>query len=196
MKKRFVTIFSLISIMCFAQNSEQKIKLSAELSYPIVVDKQYFKSYIGYADLGIVLSVLSKNDIDYGLRINSSFYSNEMKDVVYKDIPEVQYKIKATTLLLQPKLFTRYTGLNRITAEIGFGLSILLNDQEVNDKNVTIEGVNNDIGISSYMSMNYHFSKSVSAFLMYDLTFLESEDQSESNNINLVKIGLGYRLIK
>lgn len=187
MKRNFVVIILLfVGIKSFAQDS----KISLELSYPFPIDNNFIgQSFDGIIDLGAHYRFTELKPFKVGASVNGSVLINDIGS-----------GLKTTSYIIQPRLFgeLNIASLNKIHPSLGIGYSIMILDfsgssaSNIQSSNDTETGINLNTGIA------YDITKKLLIKLQYDFIKFskpdEALDTSFNTNVNLLKLGLGYRL--
>jgi len=190
--KLFLTVLLLIGSKLFAQDS----KVSLELNYPIATDNNFFgKNYNGIIDVGVDFKFLDLNAITIGAALNAGVFTNNSNN-------EFQ-TFKVTSYVIQPRMVGELDieTISRLHPSVGIGYTIMvfdgtgvnnINGLDVLGANDTQSGFNLNFGIA------YDISKRLFAKVQYDFVKLNVDnripDIKFNTNVNILKIGLGYRL--
>ncbi|AOW20581.1 outer membrane protein [Urechidicola croceus] len=193
-KKLLLTIAVLFSLPFFAQYSN----FSIELNYPIPIDKNFIgKNFNGIADLGFKYKFSSAKTLNIGASINSSLLANK----TINNRPSFEL----TVFSIQPRLFAELSSetLENFRPSIGLGYTFMIfsifdknnfNPQNPNGPvdSETYSGLNLNLG------MSYDISNQFYGQIQYDFVKLGSDsdftDSKYNSNVNILKIGVGYRL--
>ncbi|WP_115462953.1 outer membrane beta-barrel protein [Winogradskyella aurantiaca] len=193
MKLLRLTVFTLVlSLNLCAQN----YKWFVNLNYPITIDKNFIgENYTGFIDLGLRYYLAEFEYLSLGASFNTSILANNDN----LDITSLG-NYKAIAFGLQPKItiLGKIPTLEVLHPFLGVGYSFYL---------FSITGVNPGLGIVengetlSGLSFNGGFDIDISdhviIHLEYYFTRLQRSnlvpDTRYNKNINLVKLGAGYR---
>ncbi|MBW1298180.1 outer membrane protein [Aquimarina litoralis] len=173
-----VLIFSLKS---FSQDS----KISLEVNYPIPLGDNFIgKSYDGIADIGIDYKFFNKSLFNVGASLNGGVFLNNSFD-----------NITTTAYTIQPRVFTELKVLSKIRPSLGIGYTIIVFNIS-GDSN--LETPSTESGLNLNLGITYDITKKIFAQVQYDFSSLSTSDDvpdiSFNTQIQLLKIGVGYRL--
>ena len=181
----------LFTLYGYSQDSN----LHIELNFPVPVDKNFVgENYNGTIDFGAGYRFFEFKKVKIGLSLNTGFYrDNDNTDTGF-DRREV------TFVAYQPRIFGEFfleeDGKFRPRLGLGYtSLRFKITDLpsnfigEIEDTD-TRGGFNLNVGVSFY------FTPKLFGLLQYDFVRLGNEstvvDETFSNNVNLLKIGVGY----
>lgn len=192
MKQKLVLAFVLIfTIKSFAQDS----KFSIEASYPIPSDNNFIgENYTGLVDVGINYRFLEFASVNIGASIHMGILKNTKSSI--PDIDIVAH-------IIQPVLFAELDleTMDKFHPALGLGYAFIIFDasgtlmgEEIHhiDETLTTDGLHINLGalyeISDkwYVKAQYNFIKARPEGEALDIKY--------NKNINILKIGLGYRL--
>ncbi|KZS41845.1 hypothetical protein AWE51_20845 [Aquimarina aggregata] len=166
----------------FSQDS----KVSFELNYPIPVGDNFIENgYNGIIDLGVDYKFANLNPVNIGVSLNGGLLKNNVGD-----------DFKITSYTLQPRIFGELNleSLPKIHPSIGIGYTVMIFDvsRPLDDDVDNQNGFNLNFGVS-YDINNRFFTQ-----IQYDFIKLGKEDDipntSFNRNVNILKVGLGYKL--
>lgn len=194
MKQNLLMTFLLIfTIKLFSQDS----KFSIELNYPIPIDDNFIgKNYNGIIDAGLKYRFVNLDFINIGAAFNAGMYKNTKKDRVQP--------FDVTTYIFSPKIYAEFNikSITKIRPSLSLGYSIINARADVdrfnNQNNLSISSSENENGINLNLGVAYDITDKLFAQVQYDFIKIgvdnEVPDIKYNTNINILKIGLGYRL--
>ncbi|SDH72865.1 outer membrane protein [Winogradskyella thalassocola] len=191
-RKIALFIIGLVSIVGYSQDS----KLNVELSYPIVVDDNFVgRNYNGIVDLGLKYRFLALNAIHIG----GSFHVGYLKNSKTERVQPIDVNL----FTIQPRIFAELhiPSLPKFYPSVGLGYSVFVfkpvNNQPSLNPNTTYES-ENESGFNINLGIAYDISRKVLIQIQYDFVKFgidnDVPDITYNSNINILKIGLGYRL--
>jgi len=184
MKQTFLlTLLLIFSIKSFSQDS----KFSLELNYPIPTDNNFVgESYNGIIDIGADYRIAKLNPVNIGISLNSGvLVNNEFHD------------FKVISYVIQPRIFGELDleSIDRFHPTIGLGYTIMVfnaSGTNLPDASDTESGFNFNFGLA------YDMTEKLFVQAQYDFVKLgvdnDIPDIKFNTNVNILKIGLGYRL--
>lgn len=182
----------IISIHSYSQDS----KFSLELNYPAPMGENFVgENYTGIIDLGADYRIANLNPIHIGVSINGGvLLNNSNQNNGLQDF-------KVTTYAIQPRIFGELNleSIAKIHPAIGLGYTIMIFDAsgtnngfDVSDSSDTKTGININFGLA------YDISEKLFVQAQYDVIKLKEDNEVPNTkfntNVNILKIGLGYRL--
>ena len=191
-QKIFIASFFFFSFYAFSQDSE----LSIELNYPYATRDNFLGNQLnGLVDIGAKYFFSEIAPVSLGASMNAAlFHFQSNGNTMFTD-----YKI--TSFLIQPRFVSQVQLKNWTDFRpfIGLGYSFLitrvtgtLRAADVSAASNTRSGLNANIGFSLKMT------RRLFAQIQYDFIHLAPLEGIEANsfntNVNLVKVGLGFRL--
>ncbi len=191
-QKLLLTLVLILTIKTFSQES----KFSLELNFPIPVDNNFVgENYNGIIDIGIDYRIANLNPINIGVSLNSGvLVNNSNQNNGLQDF-------KVTSYVIQPRLFGELDleSIEKLHPSVGLGYTIMVfnssgtnNGFDVSDTNDTQSGINFNFGLA------YNITEKLFAQVQYDFIKLgvdnDTPDTKFNTNINILKIGFGYRL--
>lgn len=190
-RKIILLVLCLISFESYAQNS----KFNIELSYPLPIDDNFLGSnYNGITDLGLRFRFLELDAISIGGSLNIGYFKNSKSDRVQP--------FDVNLFTIQPRVFAELnlSTIPKFHPSVGLGYSILnyriANNQPVLNQNVSNENMN-ESGFNINAGVAYDISDKIIIIVQYDFVKITLDDNvpdiTENTNINIFKIGLGYR---
>lgn len=193
-QKLFLIVLLIFTITSFSQN----LKFNLELNYPIPIDNNLIgKNYNGIVDLGAKYRFLNFAFLNVGASLNAGMFKNSKKERVQS--------FDVTTYIIQPKMFAELNleFLTRLHPSIGLGYSFLsFNASDIDrfnlEDNFSVSSSETESGVNLNFGIAYDITSKIFAQLQYDFIKLGVDDEvpdiKYNTNINILKIGLGYRL--
>lgn len=193
MKQKLLVILLLIfTIKSFSQDS----KFSLELNYPIPIDKNFVgENYSGIVDFGADYRFASLSPVNIGVSLNGGvLVNNSNQNNGFQDF-------KVTSYIIQPRIFGELDmeAIEKFHPTVGLGYTIMIfqasgtnNGFDVSGGSDTLSGINFNFGLA------YDITEKLFAQIQYDFVKLvvdnDVPDTKFNTNVNILKIGLGYRL--
>lgn len=181
MKKLLFLITVLIfSLKSFSQDS----KISLEVNYPIpMADNFIGEFYNGIADIGIDYKFFNKSAFNLGASLNGGVFVNDSFQ-----------NVTTTAYIVQPRLFGELIVLDKIRPSLGIGYTII-GFNVSGDSN--LETPSTEGGLNLNLGIAYDITKKIFAQVQYDFSSISAPndipDTSFNTQIQLLKIGIGYR---
>ena len=193
MKHKFIV---LLLLAIFTKSFAQDSKFSIELNYPLAIDNNFIgDDYSGIIDLGIDYKFTKLSPIDIGVSLNSSLMVNN------SNLNSGSVDFKVTTYIIQPKLFGELNieSLKALHPSVGLGYTFMVFDPSGTISGVDVSGENDtQSGFNFNLGLAYDLSEKLFAQIQYDFVKLnppsDVPDITFNTNVNILKIGLGYRL--
>tara|TARA_B110001450_G_C17407280_1_gene394236 strand:+ start:59 stop:637 length:579 start_codon:yes stop_codon:yes gene_type:complete len=190
-QKILLTLLLIFSIKSFSQDS----KFSIELNYPIPIDKNFVgENYDGIIDLGAKFKFVELNPLNLGASLNSGILVNDSR-------PNNEFQdFKITTYLIQPRIFAELDieSIKSFHPFIGIGYTFIIFDAKGTQNGFDISGGSQtQSGLNIDFGVGYDITNKLSALVQYDFIKIGADevlDIKYNTNINILKIGLGYRL--
>ena len=192
----FYAFLFIISINTFSQET----KLTIEANYPLTAGENFIgKNYKGIADAGVKYRFSNSNLINLGTSINGSLlkYSFKVQD---EFADPFDYRVNA--YVIQPRIFAEITiaSMEKFHPSAGLGYSFIIFNVSGPDpldfSNETANDTQN--GVNLNVSAGYDLTAKIFIQLQYDFIKLGTANDIPHNpfntNVNLVKIGLGFRI--
>lgn len=188
----FLTLLLIFTIKSFSQDS----KFSLELNYPVPIDENFVgKNYSGIIDLGAKFRLAELNPLNLGVSLNSGILINDSR-------PNNEFQdFKITAYLIQPRIFAELDieSVKSFHPSVGLGYTFIIFDAkgtqngfDISDGSQTQSGLNINLGIA------YDINDKLFAQVQYDFVKISLENEipdiKYNTNVNILKIGLGYRL--
>lgn len=191
-QKLLLTLLLIFSIKSFSQDS----KFSFELNYPIPIDNNFIgKNYNGIIDVGVDYRIANLNPVNIGISLNGGILTNNSNQ------NKAFQNFKVTSYVIQPRIFGELDleSIDKFHPSVGLGYTIMVfdasginNGLDVSDANDTQSGFNFNFGLA------YGITEKLFVQVQYDFIKLEVDNDASdikfNTNVNLLKIGLGYRL--
>lgn len=191
-QKLLLTLLLILTIKTFSQDS----KFSLELNYPIPIDKNFVgENYSGIIDLGAKYRFVNLNPINIGVSFNGGIVVNNSNQ------NNGFQHFKVTSYVIQPRIFGELNleSIKKVRPTVGLGYTIMVfeasgtnNGFDVSDASDTSSGFNFNFGLA------YDITEKLFAQVQYDFIKLgvdnDVPDMKYNTNVNILKIGLGYRL--
>ncbi|MEW4923319.1 outer membrane beta-barrel protein [Algibacter sp. 2305UL17-15] len=194
MKQILLIVLLFFTFISFSQNS----KFSLELNYPLPIDDNLIgRNNNGIVDAGLKYSFSNLRLLNIGASLNAGIYKNSKDDRVQP--------FDVTTYLIQPKIFAELNikSLTSLHPSIGLGYTFLsANVSDITSfnmgNNASVSSSETESGINFNLGLAYDISKKLFVQAQYDFVKIgvdeDAPDIKYNTNINLFKIGLGYRL--
>jgi opacity protein-like surface antigen len=191
-QKLLLTLLLIFSIKSFSQDS----KFSFELNYPIPIDNNFIgKNYNGIIDVGVDYRIANLNPVNIGISLNGGILTNNSNQ------NKAFQNFKVTSYVIQPRIFGELDleSIDKFHPSVGLGYTIMVfdasginNGLDVSDANDTQSGFNFNFGLA------YGITEKLFVQVQYDFIKLgvdnDASDMKFNTNVNILKIGLGYRL--
>lgn len=184
-------------IICFVstKNYSQDSKINIELSYPIPIDKNFVgKNFNGIVDLGLKFRFLEFNIVNIGGSLNTGYLKNSKSDRVQP--------FDVNLFTIQPRVFAELNlpSIPKFHPSIGLGYSIFMfkpvNNRTAFESNISTESIN-ESGLNINTTLAYDITDEILVIVQYDFVKIgvdnDVPDITYNTNINILKIGLGYR---
>ncbi len=193
MKQKFLlTLLLIFSIKSFSQDS----KFSLELNYPIPIDNNFVgENYNGIIDIGADYRIANLNLVNIGISLNGGVLMNNSNQ------NNSFQNFKVTSYVIQPRIFGELDleSIDKFHPTVGLGYTIMVfnasgtyNGFDVSDASDTQSGFNFNFGLA------YDITEKLFVQAQYDFVKLgvdnDVPDIKFNTNVNILKIGLGYRL--
>lgn len=191
LQKVILLLIGLISIKGLAQDS----KMSIELSYPLPIDNNFVgDNYNGIIDLGFKYRFLELNSISIGGSLNIGYLKNSKK--------AQNQPFDVNLYSVQPRIFAELNleSIPKIHPSIGLGYSLLyfkvVHNAAVFNSNISTNN-QNESGLNINAGLSYDLTDKFMIQAQYDFVNIgvdnDIPDITYNKNINILKIGLGYR---
>ncbi|MBP0903602.1 outer membrane protein [Mariniflexile gromovii] len=191
-QKSLLVLLLFFSIKSFSQNS----KFSLELNYPIPIDKNFVgENYSGIIDLGAKFRFAELNILKLGASLNSGILVNDSR-------PNNEFQdFKITAYLIQPRIFAELDmeSIKSFHPFIGLGYTFIIFDAKGTQNGFDISGGSQtQSGLNINLGIAYNITDKLFAQVQYDYVKISLENEipdiKYNTNVNILKIGLGYRL--
>ncbi|KQC29383.1 hypothetical protein AAY42_05300 [Flagellimonas eckloniae] len=169
----------------------QKGKFSAALSYPLPFGDTYFKeNYTGNIDVGAQYRFANSEFLNFGVSANASFYAFENENFTTQ--PDINARF------VQPRLFGELH-VGRLRVQVGGGYSFAtFSTENALEPGRTEKVKDNTNGPNINAAVSIDIVKGLFVVAQYDYikisAFGSLEDIDFNRQVNLFKVGLGYRL--
>lgn len=195
-QKLFYTLLLLTAIHTFSQET----KFSIEANYPFTMGENFIgNNYKGVADAGIKYRFTDVKLVNLGLSINGSLLKYNFK--VQDDFSEpFDYKVNA--YFIQPRIFAELiiTSIEEFHPSASLGYSFILfnvtGPDPLDFSNETAK--DSQDGINLNVALAYDLTEKIFIQLQYDFIKLGTSNDipntTYNTNVDLVKIGLGFRI--
>ena len=195
-QKLFYTLLLLTAIHTFSQET----KFSIEANYPFTMGENFIgNNYKGIADAGIKYRFTDVKLVNLGLSINGSLLKYNFK--VQDDFSEpFDYKVNA--YFIQPRIFAELiiTSIEEFHPSASLGYSFILfnvtGPDPLDFSNETAK--DSQDGINLNVALAYDLTEKIFIQLQYDFIKLGTSNDipntTYNTNVDLVKIGLGFRI--
>ena len=192
-QKLLLTFLLIFTIKAFSQDS----KFSIELNYPIPIDDNLIgRNYNGIVDAGIKYRFVNLDYMNVGVSFNAGMYKNSKNDRVQP--------FDVTSYIFSPRIYSEFKikSISKLRPYVGLGYSILKFKADVDrfnsQNNLSISSSESENGINLNFGIAYDLTNQLFAQIQYDFIKIgvnsEIPDIKYNTNINILKIGLGYRL--
>ena len=195
-QKLFYTLLLLTAIHTFSQET----KFSIEANYPFTMGENFIgNNYKGVADAGIKYRFTDVKLVNLGLSINGSLLNYNFK--IQDDFSEpFDYKVNA--YFIQPRIFAELiiTSIEEFHPSASLGYSFILfnvtGPDPLDFSNETAK--DSQDGINLNVALAYDLTEKIFIQLQYDFIKLGTSNDipntTYNTNVDLVKIGLGFRI--
>ncbi|MHB0756959.1 outer membrane protein [Polaribacter sp. M15] len=192
MKHQLILVFLIIfSIKSFSQNS----KFSIELNYPIPIDENFIgENFNGIIDAGLKYRFTNLDLLSIGASFNYGILKNSKNDRIGL--------IDVTAFSMQPRIFAELNSesISRFHPSVGLGYTFMtFNASDTESFNSNSSSLSQtESGFNLNLGMAYDITNELFIEVQYDFIKIgvdnEIPDIKYNTNINILKIGLGYRL--
>ncbi len=192
-KKLLLCLLLIFSLNSFSQESN----FSLELNYPITVDQNFIgKGYNGLVDLGLKYRFLDFDYINLGASANGGLFKTARNGM----LNQRDY----TAFIIQPRVFVELDSENisKFHPGVGLGYSVVILNAHIvagdrpGETYETTASYSKG-GFNLNLGMAYDMTKRFFVQVQYDFIKLGADDRvlniKYNTNINILKIGLGYR---
>tara|TARA_R110002049_G_scaffold237427_1_gene410520 strand:+ start:393 stop:974 length:582 start_codon:yes stop_codon:yes gene_type:complete len=191
-RKLVLLIICFITIESYSQDS----KISVELNYPIPIDKNFIgDNYNGIIDLGLRYRFLEFNVIKIGGSLNTGYLKNSEKGH--------NQPFDVNLFTIQPRVFAELNlpSIPKFHSSIGIGYSMYMfkpvNNRALSNSNISTKSTN-ESGLNINTGVAFDITDKIMVQIQYDFVRIAVDDNvpdiKYNTNINILKIGLGYRL--
>jgi opacity protein-like surface antigen len=191
-QKLLLALLLIFSIKSFSQDS----KFSLELNYPVPIDENFVgKNYSGIIDLGAKFRFAELNPLNLGASLNSGILVNDSR-------PNNEFQdFKITAYLIQPRIFAELDieSIKSFHPSVGLGYTFIIFDAKGTQNGFDISGGSQtQSGLNINLGIAYDINDKLFAQVQYDFVKISLESEipniKYNTNVNILKIGLGYRL--
>ena len=184
-------LFIVLLLLCIKLFSQES-KFSLELNYPIPIDNNFVsENYNGIIDVGLKYRFSNIDFLNIGASINASIFIDS-----YHDVP---FAVNIHTI--QPRIFSELDleSLSKFHPAIALGYTFITSNAG-GDENINPfangSGKNGG-GYNLNLALVYDLTNRLFAQIQYDFIKIgvdnEVPDIKYNTNINVLKLGLGYR---
>ncbi|WP_037349058.1 outer membrane beta-barrel protein [Sediminibacter sp. Hel_I_10] len=192
-QKLLLALLLIFSMKSFSQDS----KFSLELNYPIPIDENFIgKNFNGIIDAGLKYRFVNLEVISIGAAFNAGMYKNTKGDRVQP--------FDVTTYIFSPKIYAEFNmkSITKLHPSLGLGYSVINSKADVyrfnNQNNFSVSSSEKENGVNLNLGVAHDITNKLFAQVQYDFIKIsvdnEVPDIKYNSNINILKIGLGYRL--
>lgn len=196
MKQKLLLAFLLIvTIKTFSQDS----KFSLEANFPIPIGDNFLgENYSGIVDVGAKYRFLQNDLLNLGASINFGYVQNTKSGAT-----DLNQLFDVKILPIQPRIFAEFNipNLESLHPQVGLGYSILIYNAKadgINTSNLPADIDDNESGFNFNLGLAYDLSDQFFLQVQYDFIKIGVEngvpDISYNTNINIVKLGVGFRI--
>lgn len=195
-QKLLYTLLLITSIHTFSQET----KFTIEANYPFTMGENFIgNNYEGIADVGFKYSFTDAKLVNLGLSVNGSLLNYNFK--VQDDFAE-PFNYKVNAYFIQPRIFAEFTivSIEKFHPSAGLGYSFILfnvvGPDPLDFSNETAK--DSQSGINLNVAVAYDLTEKIFIQLQYDFIKLGTANDipntAYNTNVDLVKIGLGFRI--
>lgn len=191
MKKTYLFLVLTFTLTAFSQDS----KMSLEVNYPVSFGDNFMANYTGIIDLGAKYRFIKKENVNFGVGINTSLLSFENTNNPFTQ----NYTMYA--IPIQPKVFAEFNikPLPKLHPYASLGYSFILFQASGSNNGTSISGYNEtQSGINLNLGLAIDVTKSLFLSGQYDYIKVNTPngvpESSFNTNVSLFKFGLGVRL--
>jgi len=173
----------------------QTSKYSIEANYPIPIGNNFLgEDAYGIIDVGLKYRFVALNPVKIGISINGGVLvdnSNQNKS------PQ-DYLI--TTYIIQPKMFAELdiASIEKLHSFLGIGYTFVNVQLSGSNNGMDVSGESDSLnGFSLNFGIIYDLTYKVFIQAQYDFTKLNIDDVPDiefNTNVNLLKVGIGFRI--
>ncbi|MEN3322166.1 outer membrane beta-barrel protein [Mariniflexile soesokkakense] len=186
-----MTLLLIFTIKSFSQDS----KFSLELNYPIPIDKNFVgENYDGIIDIGAKFRFVDLKLVNIGASLNGGLLVNNTND------SNGSINVKVNSYLVQPRIFAELDSeIVKIHPFIGLGYTFMVFDASGTNNGFDVSGASEtQSGLNLNLGIAYDITNSVFVQVQYDYIKIKVDngvpDMKYNTNVNILKIGIGYRL--
>jgi opacity protein-like surface antigen len=190
LKNLFLIVLITNCFLSFGQNSN----FSLEANFPYTFGDNFVdEGYNGVADLGLKYSFAQYSALDLGASLNVGAFIRD--DSRFDGGPN----INGNAIIFQPRVFASFqlNGFPQIHPMVGLGYSIFtFNIKGENFAGADFQENTSDDGINLNLAVAYDIAARWFLQLQYDYVRLSARDVRKTpynQNVNILKLGIGYR---
>ncbi|MEK6152004.1 outer membrane beta-barrel protein [Flavobacteriaceae bacterium 3-367] len=179
-----------ITLSCTLFGLAQKGKFSGALSFPIPIGDNFVnENYKGIIDLGAQYRFFTTEFFNLGASVNASFYEFENENFTVQ--PDINARF------IQPRVFGELH-VGRLRVQVGGGYTFTsFRTENALGPGQTEKVRDNSEGPNANAAISFDVFKGLFVMAQYDYikidTFGSLADNDFNKQIDLVKLGLGYR---
>ena len=193
-----LTLSLILTIKSFSQDS----KFSIELNYPIPKDNNFFgENYNGIIDFGVDYRFAELTPVNVGASFNGGILTDDGLLIINSAQSNDYRDFKTTAYVIQPRLFAELDlkSLDKLHPSIGIGYTVMVFDTSGSNNGFGLSGASDtQSGFNINAGVAFDITERLFAQFQYDFVKLISVDNipdtSYNTNVNILKIGVGYRL--
>ena len=187
------TLVVLVLLFCVSVHSQDS-KFNLEANYPIATDDNFIgRNFNGFIDVGLKYRISNLEFLNFGVSLNTSVFRNTKEDRVQP--------FDVTMLVIQPRLFLELNSelYRKFHPSLGVGYSIVhANARNIDSFNTPTNSGETQSGINLNLGVAFDINDNLFAQVQYDFVKIKVDnnipDIKYNTNVNILKIGLGYRL--
>jgi opacity protein-like surface antigen len=191
-QKLLLSLLLIFSIKSFSQDS----KFSLELNYPIPIDKNFVgENYTGIIDLGAKFRFADLNLINIGASFNGGLLVNNTNK------NNGPLNVTVNSYLVQPRIYAELDleAIKKFHPAIGLGYTFMIFDASGTNNGIDVSSASEtESGLNLNLGIAYDITNRLFAQVQYDYIKIKVDngvpDMTYNTNVNILKIGLGYRL--
>lgn len=188
-----ITAFFLI-LVCISYSFSQDSKFNLDVNYPTPIDDNFVGiNFKGVIDLGFKYHFSTNKVVNLGISVNGGLFKRPKSDRLQPN--------ETSMIAIQPRIFTQFkiNKLQKLHPSIGLGYALMnFNIRDFDGFNSQINASENEGGININLSLVLDVSEKLYAQIQYDFIKTKPDagipDIKYNTKINIIKIGLGWRL--
>lgn|GEM_PF-505785 len=188
-KNFFIAFVFCVSLLSTGQNR----KWSVEGNFPYTFGDNFVdEGYNGVADLGLKYRIREYRRFDLGASLNMGAFTSAAS-------LDGSNGINGNAILFQPRAFASYIidSVPGLHPMVGLGYSLFMfNVNDENFNNANFQQNRSDDGLNLNVAIAYDLTDALFVQVQYDyirLSARNSIDSSYNKNVNIIKLGFGYR---